>query len=476
MRRVGLCILVAALGGLRYQSALPDTTPQSIWLHTGTATVQGVVIEEPRRGENGQRVVLAAEAIHAAAAVQPATGRLLVLLPTYPTYTYGQRLLVTGQLAPPPAAARPNAFDYRAYLERQGIFVLVRDPLEVQVVADDAGNPLLGALLAFRRTCHALILRHIPEPQASVAGGMLLGLKADIPAPVYQSFAITGTAHLLVISGWHLSLIAVLAAGAAARLRLQPGAVFGLTLAVVWLYALFVGAGPSVLRAAVMASLVALAAATARQPEAWRGLAVACVVLTLADPQLLWDVGFQLSVLATASLLAFGQPVTAYLERWPPLRQPALRPATAALAATLAVQVLILPLIMYYFGNLSLVAPLANMLLVPAMPFAMLGGLLALAINLLTALLAGVPLLGDAAALLTAGVWLVVWLPFVWLTETADLLAAQSWANVRVPGLPLWALLTYYGAVGAAWLVWQRHRRNQPASAPVHSTAERIIQ
>jgi competence protein ComEC len=314
----------------------------------------------------------------------------------------------------------------------------VQEP-EVQVLRGNAGNPLLVALLGFRDTCHARLLRALPEPQASVAAGMLLGLKAAVPDPTYDAFARTGLVHLLVVSGWHLSLVAGLLTGLAAHLRLGRGASFWVALAGIWLYALFVGATPTVLRAALMASLIVLAGSTSRKAEPWTLLLAACLALTLWEPQMLWDVGFQLSALATASLFAFSAPLHRWLEHLPALRWSGARAVTSTLAATLAVQVLVLPLILYHFGNLSLVAPLANVLLVPLVPFAMLLGALALVVSLAVAPLAG-------------GLWLVAWLPFAALTGGAAWLAELPGASLRLPAFPLWVLFGYYALVFIGWM------------------------
>jgi competence protein ComEC len=318
------------------------------------------------------------------------------------------------------------------------------------VLPGNEGNPLLVALRGFRNYCHTLLLRAMPEPQASVAAGMLLGLKASIPDETYTAFARTNVVHTLVVSGWHLSLVAALFVGIAGQFRLGRGATFWLALAGIWLYALFVGATATVLRAAIMASLIVLASSTERQSEPWTLLLAACLGLSVWNPQILWDLGFQLSVLATASLFAFSQPVKHWLEYLPPLRWRDTRFVTDTLTATLAVQVLVLPLILYHFGNLSLIAPIANVLIVPVVPLAMILGALALLVNLFAA-----PLTALApVSWVIQGVWLVAWLPFAYMTEATRLLAALPWAAVRLPAFPLWVLLGYYALVAGLW-VWK---------------------
>ncbi|NJN66908.1 MAG: ComEC family competence protein [Chloroflexaceae bacterium] len=451
-RLAGLVLLVAALGGIRYESPQAARASATTWhlVNQGEVMVQGFVAEDPRWSEAGQRVVLTAEAARAvgASAVGAVRGDLLLVLPPYPVYHYGQRLIVQGSVREPPQARQPNAFDYRDYLARKRIFALMQGDSQVSLLPGTRGSPFLVALLRFRRFCHSIILRSLPEPQASVAAGMLLGLKATIPDTTYDSFSRNGISHILVISGWHLSLVASVATRMAQRLQLRRGATFWASVGVIWLYALFVGATGTVLRAAVMATLVVLAAATERQTEPWTLLLAACWFLTFWDPNILWDPGFQLSALATASLMAFSAPVRRWLARVPLLRWPVFAAIADTLAATLAAQILVLPLILYYFGNLSIISPLSNVLLVPVVPPIMMLSAVALGGSLVGSLVGslanGMIWVGELVTFVVQWLWLMAWVPLAYLTGGAEKLAELPWASVPVPSFPLWLLLGYY--------------------------------
>lgn len=440
-RLVALCTLCAALGALRYGAALPDLGPGSVaaLVGHGELTLVGSVDGEPRRSDNGQRVVLRVEAARANEEAVAVEGLALLVLPPFPAYRYGDRLAVTGELQLPREAERPGEFDYRAYLAHRGIFAVMPEPKLVRLLDGSAGLAPLAALLRFRERCQAVLLRTLPEPQASLAVGILLGIQSSIPDEVYDAFSATGTSHILVVSGWNFTIVAGVIGALAARMRLGRGPTFVFALAVMWVYALLTGGSAAVLRAAAMASLAAVARASERRSEPWRLLLGACWLISLADPHTLWDLGFQLSALATASLFAFARPVETWFGRWALFRQPVLAPITEALTATLAAQVLTLPLILFQFGNLSVVAPLANVVVVPAVPYAMALGALALVGGLIW---------------LPLGQWLALgaWLPLTWLAEWARLLATPAWAAVQLPPFPLWALLAYYAAVGALWL------------------------
>jgi competence protein ComEC len=444
LRLAALALACAAAGGLRYDLAQVTPTEQSVWLlnDRGDITIEGVVAEDPRRTAEDQRVLIAADRVLVAGRTRAVSGLVLAKLPPYPERAYGDRLRLTGALTTPREAERAGQFDYRAYLARKRIFSLI-EPTAVRQIATRTGSPAIAALLDLRDRARQVLLRELPEPQASLAVGILLGLQSTIPPDVSGDFSATGTSHILVISGWNISIIAAALYALAGRLRLPQRAVFWVILVAIWLYTLFVGATPTVIRAAVMGTIVVIGQRAARPAHAWTTLFAATWAMTLWDPQTLWDLGFQLSALATASLFAYGKGVERVLLRTP-LRAGWLDWAREALTATLAAQILALPLILYQFGNLSIIAPAANVALLPMVPYAMLFGALAL--------IAG-------AVWLPLGQWLaaVAYLFLGWLTEGARLFARVPWAAAQLPPFPLWLLLAYYAIVVGGWLAcaWQ---------------------
>lgn len=452
---VGVCLTFVALGGIRYHRAQTYTTPHSVWLLAGQGevTLQGVIHDDPKQGEDRQQILIEVEAARLGGASSstsnPAVaidGKVMIHAPPYPAYRYGQRVIVQGEVERPPAAEYPGWFDYRAFLARQAIFAIMDETEKLHITAHptQAGNPALRLLYQFRAHCQEVLLRELPEPQASLAVGILLGGKAAIPDEVYDDFSAAGIAHILVISGWHLTLVATMlqqflrtVSGWMPVGRLQIGrwTTFWIVIVVLWGYAFFVGGGIAALRAAVMASLAALATATERQAHAWIGLSVACWALTMLNPHVLWQIGFQLSVAATASIFAFNTPITAWLQGKLHMVE-GVAGAVEILATTLAVHVLLLPVILYHFGNLAIIAPLANLAIVPVVPYAMILGALALGMGLLW-----LPLGQGIAALLA-------WLPLAWMSEGAHFFASLPWATVRLPSLSLWWIGGYYTLVG----------------------------
>jgi competence protein ComEC len=438
-RLAALALCCAALGGARFDLAQVPVTPRSVRLlnDQGTIILQGLVVDDPKRTEDGQQALVATERATVSGKARLVEGLVLVKLPAYPERRYGDRLLLTGALDTPREAERPDEFDYRQYLARKRIFSLI-EPKAVRLLSPGNGGALWSALLTLRDRARRVLLRELPEPQASLAVGILLGLQSSIPDDVSATFSATGTSHILVISGWNITIISAALYSMADGLRLSRRKAFWGILLTIWLYTLFVGATPTVIRAAVMGTIVVVGQRLERRAHAWTTIFAACWAMTLWDPQTLWDLGFQLSALATASLFAYGKGTEALLLKTP-LRVGWLDWAREALTATLAAQILALPLILYNFGNLSIVAPLANVVLLPMVPYAMLFGAVCLVGGLLW---------------LPLGQWLatIAYLFLAWLTEGARMFATMPYAAVQLPPFPLWLLLGYYTIVVGGWL------------------------
>jgi competence protein ComEC len=458
MPRISVALLVmmcGALGALRYNSAQVVTTPDSVWQFNdrGEVALQGVVIEDSRRSVEGQRLLIASERIKIGQHSQSVRGLVQVELPPYPVRRYGDRLELFGKLRTPAEAERPGLFDYRQYLARKQIFSLMT-PNATRHIASDQASPFWAGLLRLRDYAQSVLLRVVPEPQAALANGILLGLQSSIPDDVNAAFSITGTSHVLVLSGWNITIISTMLYALTDKLKIEKRRAFWPILICIWLYTLFVGAATTVTRAAIMGTLVVVGQRLERPAHAWTTLFVACATMTLWNPQTLWDLGFQLSAMATASLFAYGKPVEEWLLRTP-LRWRGLGWAREALTATLSAQILALPLILYHFGNLSIIAPLSNVLLLPAVPYAMLFGAIAMVAGMIW---------------LPLGQWLgaLAYLFLAWMTEGALLFAQLPYAAVLLPPFPLWLLLGYYAIVVGCWLWNASLDTPLPSKSPQH--------
>ncbi|MFC2002548.1 ComEC/Rec2 family competence protein [Chloroflexota bacterium] len=239
---------------------------------------------------------------------QEVTGTVLLFVSRYPAYDYGDVLLVAGDLETPPQF---DDFDYGDYLARQGIYSTMLYP-QIEVLDRGRGSKLLGSIYSLRNRLSQTLAEVLPEPQASLAQGTVLGIRGNIPLPLKENFSRTGTFHLLAISGLHPSIVAGILLSLGIWLFGRRHYLYiWLALGVIWLYALITGMHAPVVRAAIMASLFLTADLLGRQRSAITSLAFAAAVMVGISPRILWDASFQLSFLAMSGLILLFPPLQA---------------------------------------------------------------------------------------------------------------------------------------------------------------------
>ena len=337
---------------------------------------------------------------------------LAVTLPRYPPIAPGDRVVVTGTIRPPPDSP------YGQYLARIGaVGTLSSRTLEIQPGPEDAGRRLEG----LRRTAAEALAVVLPEPEAGLAAGILIGLRDLVDRDLAAAFTTAGVSHVVAISGWNIAIVAAAVAAAAGRVGRRRRSV--LTVVAIAVYVLFAGASASVVRAALMAGVVLLARETGRAGRAAAALGWAAVVLLLSDPSLIHDAGFQLSSLATAGLIAWGTPLTERIHAAGGGRLPQF--VSESLGVSLAAQAATLPVILASFGRLAFLSPIVNLAVVPLVAPAMGAGLVALAGGGIV-LAGGPPALGPVLA---APAWVMLRL----LVAIVEASASVPFASVSLP-------------------------------------------
>ena len=289
------------------------------------------------------------------------------------------------------------------------------------------------------------VRRCFPDSAAPLAAALITGDRSGLPGALYSALRRSGIAHVVAVSGLHVSVLSGLLAVLLGRRR--HSAVAGILL--VFFFAAVAGDSPSVLRAAFMQSMLLLAPLLGRENDTPTSLCAILLLLLVHNPYAAASVSLQLSFAAVAGICLF----TGRLwERWDGklprkgLGGKALRFAAASLATTLGAVVFTTPLSAYYFGSLSLIAPVTNLLTLWAVSGAFLG---ALAVALLG-------LLFPAAAALAA--WAAA-LPVWYLQKMAELLSRVPFASVGTDSiyLRLWLLLGY--ALLLLWLFWRGEQK-----------------
>ena len=375
VRRVeAVALVLFALGGLR-MAITPVTSDLATYNDLGGMTIAGVVVGEPDRRDDRVQLRIAASTVTRAGTTTPTDGLVLVDAPPLSDARYGDTVSATGLLRTPGASDR---FSYADYLARSGVYSIMQEV--AVVVTARSGGGVIDSLINLKLQAKQAIDQSLPEPQAGLLAGILLGNERGIAPEVSDAFAATGAAHVIAISGFNMAVLSGVIVGALRRLRVSPTAAALISIVVIGVYTVFVGANPAVVRAALMSGLLVVGRALRRQTYLPASLAFAALVLSAINPLVLWDVSFQLSFFATLGMALFADPFAAAFDKalerlfLPRFRRWLGALLTEPLIVTLAALTFTLPLTMLYFGQVSPVVLLVNLLIVPVQPALLLIG------------------------------------------------------------------------------------------------------
>lgn len=465
-RILALVLLCLCLGAWRYAAVVPgnDPTAVSVLIGLDKLDLLGNVTDEPRLENHSTLLMVTVQSISqdGGKTWREAHGTIQVQAPgsnfddPYAPH-YGDSVRLTGRLTMPPPYSAPETLASMAFPRLS--------------IKGHSGNPLLVALSQLRTTLAGILMRVLPQPLAALLIALFLSLRTPALKPLISFFNVTGTAHLLAPSGFKVTLFAGLIAGGTRRLAPGRGPQdwlllpaerrkgnwkrwlhTGLVVLGIVVYTFLSGAGPAALRAGIMGCLLVLAPRLERIYNVYTALALTALLMSLANPFILWDTGFQLSFIGTLGIVLltpFFQRLLGFLARLPLLGEH----MTEIVAVTLAAQVATLPIFGLAFNEISFIAPIANIATVP---------LLGLLLSLGT-LICLVGLLSTQLALICG--WLA-W-PLLWYV-----VMAVSWcanlpgAYVQITNLnPLLAWGYYALLAGLAALLFTRLR---PHTASYH--------
>jgi competence protein ComEC len=366
--------------------------------------MEGVIITDPVTSDKNQQVTLLPDGF---------TQYIRASLYTEnPDAQKGDRVWIRGQLELP---ENFSGFDYIGYLQRWQVYAVLKKPRVI--VIKRAKFSWRTPMLALREFV-VNQAKVFPQSEGSLIMGMLIGQRQSIPEDVSKAFKTTGLTHIVAVSGFNMTVIAT-ACGALVW-YIGRRATNIMTIVIVFGFTIITGASAAVVRAAIMATIMVAAQLLGRQYASLYSLLLVASIMVFLNPRVVvWDIGFQLSVAATFGvLIAFrvkkpDTPNTFFGDL--------LRPTFGAIVMTA-------PIIALHFETFSVIAPLANMLVLPFVTWIMLFGALAL-----------IPIIGSVfvmpAQYLTSAV--------LYITQR---LAKVPYASIDVH-LPVWILIAYYIAV-----------------------------
>ncbi|WP_051273636.1 DNA internalization-related competence protein ComEC/Rec2 [Desulfotruncus alcoholivorax] len=396
-------------------------------------TLEGIVAAEPQLQQDSVKYTIEAKSIKQGARRLETSGKVLVRAPgNGPVYQYGDLLQVGGLIYIPREPTNFDAFNYRDYLERRGIQCLLyaNKNQDLKLLGNGAGSQILLLASKIKGRLTEVAGQTLDNRQAAVIGGLLFGNRDGIDDQTMDIFANTGVAHVLCVSGLHVGYVLAGVLGLAGLLRLPRRPVLFLAPPLMLFYAAMTGMGPAVVRAVLMATIVLFAAYLGREKDWPTGLALAALVILSINPAYLFEIGFQLSFTATWGILYLGPALGAFLR----IRLGMPVWLAMPLQVTLAAQLATLPVLLYYFNLLALVAPLANLLLVPMVGVVMLFGFVGCVTGIIF-----LPLAGFINSATGALVDLFLGL--------AGLIESFPWAKVYLATPPWYVFPAWYGCL-----------------------------
>jgi len=415
-------------------------------------------IGSPLAGEVGERVtlvgVIATEPDERANVtqlfVQTETDRILVRADRFTPVSYGDRVQITGTLkeSGPFQTDLGRTFDYPKYLQVRGVQYIVSFA-DVQVLATDQGNQLLFYLYQAKRYFIDTLEQAILSPQVDLGVGLLLGVKQALGDELETAFRQTGIIHIVVLSGYNVMLVVGFFWWLSSWvLPLHGRIVFGLI--GITLFALLVGLSATVVRASIMAAILLIGKLLGRTYDVLRALIFAAVVMVLINPYiLLYDIGFQLSFMATLGLVL----VLPQFESTLATKSTQLKFKDLFLA-TVVTQLFVLPLLMYHIGEVSVVSVIVNMLVLPMVPVAM-----------MLTFITGVA--GSIYVPLGALVGMVAYLPLQYIIVLAESFARLPYAVLTIPPITVWMVCAMYAGLAIGYWFWLQRRSNTPVQTGV---------
>jgi competence protein ComEC len=441
---VALFLAFLALGVLRGATVSPVRTESLDTLVDTKTQMSGTIIRDPDRRTSSTHYVLRFHGNDRDD--QNEESLILVRLPRYPEYAVGDALTLDGTLRLPKDfetdPSRPP-FSYVRYLAKDGIGYVMQDPTVVSVEATGESS-LLRALSIWKGKILEKGKEIFSEPQGGLIAGMLVGERHAMPKDILDDMRVAGLVHIIVVSGYNMTVVAEAVSNIFRALPIVLRSGIGILL--IWVYAGMVAGGAPVIRAAIMTSLALLARMTGSTAIALRLLYLSGIVMILQNPRIvLDDASFHLSFLATLGLIVLSPRIDRFFTRGKAQKGKVDTRVwwRELFSSTLSAQLMVIPYILFFSGQLSPYALPANLLALPFVPLTMGLGTLALLCS------AVVPFVGPIVG------WIAS-IPATWILAVGGWFAGLPGSGAILP-IPFSVMLLLY-AIGGGIFLWFRKR------------------
>ncbi len=368
--------------------------------------------------------------------------KILINAGKYPEYFYGDEIKINCNLEVP--KNYEDGFDYRMYLAKDKIYYLCQKA-QIEKTGNNYGSKIYIAILKLKNKMEENINQVVPYPESALANGLIFGGSSDLPKNLKDNFSRTGMTHIVAVSGYNVTIIAEYLILFGIFIGLWRKQAFWFALFGIILFVVMIGLPSSAVRAGVMGSLLLWAMKNGRLANSWNAIIFAGAVMLLINPLLLrWDIGFQLSFLATLGIIALAP----FWEKFLIKRHKAFG-FTEIFFLTLSAQIFVLPIILYNFHTLSLVSLAANLLILLIIPISMLLVFLAAVAGLIF------------TPLSLSFAWLA-YLPLKYEVWVVDTLGRLEWASKTITEFNWhWIILWYLLLSGIVVLLKRKNKSSK---------------
>ena len=426
---ISLGFLFLALGIWVFNGSRDRAGHEITRVWEGPVTFGGVIAAEPEIGEGTQKILVENENRE----------KILVSTSEYSEYSFGDQLKIS--CAVKKAENFSSGFNYQMHLAKDKIYRVCSRP-QITLLARNQGRSGVQFLLGVKNSFEEKLSQIFPDPEGAFLKGLLLGGSKRMTKNLSDAFSRTGTSHTVAVSGFNVTVVAIFLMWAGIWIGLWRQQAFWFSIVGIALFILMTGFPASAVRAGIMGSLVLWAMKEGRLGNSTNAIMLAAALMLAANPLLLrFDAGFQLSFLATLGIIHLAPLLENFFWQG---RAPKLVKETVFL--TLAATIFVLPVIIANFEKFSLVSPIANFLILPAIPGIMLAGFAA----------------GTAGFVFLPLGQLMGFIPYIFLKiELAAIqwMASWSWSAIEIKNFGWAYFAAYYIILASSLYYFKRKNR-----------------
>lgn len=397
-----------------------------------------IVAKEPEAKENYQKIIFETLSVSKEfIGHEMSKLRFLANAPLHSDVNYGDELNIECVLKIP---ENKNGFDYRMYLAKDRIYYIC-DKAKIEKTGKGKGNKIYFSIIKLKNKLEENINEVIPEPEAALAKGLIIGGSSQLPKKIQENFSKTGMSHIVAVSGYNVTIIAEYLIWFFIFIGFWRKQAFWFAILGIIIFVAMIGFPSSAVRAGVTGGLLLWAMKNGRLANSYNAIVFAGAVMLAVNPlSLHWDIGFQLSFLAALGIIA----CVPFLEKIFIRKHKALG-FSEIFFLSLSAQIFVMPIIFYNFHIFSVVSLFANLLILPIIPLSMLlvflitaSGLISTSLSLPLAWLAYLPLKYE-----------------IWIINT---LAGISWSNMEIKNFGWQGIVLWYAILFALTFLLKKYK------------------